>query len=119
MGPGRPVVGASGAIVGLIGLLLAYGFRSGSVAGANIRSAMMQNALLILFISILPGVSFLSHAGGFVGGLVAGFAVPPPARASSGSGTLWQYLSLGAVFLVLLAFYNVAVHGQDFARYWQ
>ena len=40
--PGGLVVGASGAIVGLIGLLLAYGIRRGGVGGQAIKGAMMR-----------------------------------------------------------------------------
>jgi membrane associated rhomboid family serine protease len=111
------VVGASGAIVGMIGLLLAYGVRMGPVAGSNIRSAMMQNVVFIFFMSLLPGISFLSHAGGFVGGFLAGLAIQAPTRGASRSDTIWQWLSLASVLLVLYAFYNVALHGQDYVKH--
>jgi len=114
-----PVVGASGAIVGLIGLMLAYGIRRGGIVGSNIKRAMMQYAFYILIFSLLPGISFLSHAGGFVGGFVAGLALPPGPPRTPKEARTWQLLALGCVLLVLYCFYQVAVHGMDFLRYVQ
>ncbi len=112
-----PVVGASGAIVGLIGLLLAYGIRRGGVIGGNIRTVMTRYAIYILVFSLLPGISLLSHAGGFVGGFLIGLVMPAGSFRSRGSAGLIQGLALAGVLLVLWAFYHVAAHGADFLRY--
>jgi rhomboid protease GluP len=115
--PGVPVVGASGAIVGLIGLLLAYGIRRGGVIGGNIRSVMTRYAIYILVFSLLPGISLLSHAGGFVGGFLLGLVIPAGALKGRQSALLFQGLALAGVVLVLWSFYQVAMHGGDFLRY--
>jgi rhomboid protease GluP len=115
--PQVPVIGASGAIVGLIGLLLAYGIRRGGAIGGNIRSVMMKYALYILVFSLLPGISFLGHAGGFVGGLVLGLVIPAGAFRSRTPALLFQALALAGLGLVLWCFYQVALHGGDFLRY--
>ena len=115
--PQIPVIGASGAIVGLIGLLLAYGIRRGGVIGGNIRSAMTKYAIYILVFSLLPGISLLGHAGGFVGGLLIGLVVPAGATRSRPIAFLFQALALAGLVLVLWSFYQVAMHGGDFLRY--
>ena len=115
--PGVNVIGASGAICGLIGLLLAYGMRRGGPAGEQIKQGMLRYAVYILIFSLLPGISLLSHVGGFVGGLLVGLAVPVGALRDRGQTLAWQLLSVAGVLLVLLAFYQVSVHGQDFVKH--
>ena len=107
---GRPTVGASGAVCGLVGLLLVHGARRG--AGA-LRSAMGQYALYVLVFSFLPGVSLTAHLGGFLAGAAFGAVVPwGPAR-SRGAALAWQILALGCLLLVLAAFWMVARHGNE------
>ena len=111
------VIGASGAICGLIGLLLAYGMRRGGSGGEQIKRGMMRYAVYILIFSLLPGISLLSHAGGFAGGLLLGFVVPAGAIRDRSRNMTWQLLSMAGVLLVLFVFYQVSVHGQDFAKH--
>ena len=111
------VIGASGAICGLIGLLLAYGMRRGGSGGEQIKRGMMRYAVYILIFSLLPGISLLSHAGGFAGGLLLGLAVPAGAIRERRRNMTWQLLSMAGVLLVLFVFYQVSVHGQDFAKH--
>jgi rhomboid protease GluP len=106
--PRKVVVGASGAIVGLIGLLLAYGIRRGGVVGGNIRSVMTRYAIYILVFSLLPGISLLAHAGGFVGGLMLGLIAPFGPFRSRATELAWQVLSLAGIALVFLCFWQVA-----------
>lgn len=111
------VVGASTSIVGMFGVLLAYGVRTGGASGSRIRSAMLQNALFILLFSLLPGISLVGHAGGFAGGFLLGLAIPAEGRAAQRNESAWQFLALAGVALALLAFYQVSVHGADFMRF--
>jgi membrane associated rhomboid family serine protease len=65
-------VGASGAIFGLLGALIAFFFRRRSSGG----SVPLQNLLLVLLLNLFiasrnPSIDNLAHIGGFVGGLVA------------------------------------------------
>jgi membrane associated rhomboid family serine protease len=77
-------VGASGAIFGLLGALIAFFYRRRRAGGA----APFQNLLLVLLINVflatrIANVDNLAHAGGFVGGLVAMAlleAAPPRSR---------------------------------------
>ncbi len=70
-----PVVGASGGIFGLLTALLGLALRSSDLpplARARLRRGIWSTLLLNLFISLLPGVSLLGHAGGALVGVVLG-----------------------------------------------
>jgi membrane associated rhomboid family serine protease len=65
-------VGASGAIFGLLGALIAFFFKRRSVGG----SAPLQQLLLVLLLNLFiasrnPSIDNLAHIGGFLAGLVA------------------------------------------------
>ena len=63
-GPAAVAVGASGAIFGLFGALLAVGRRAG-VNYQNIMGTVVVN-LLITF--VVPGIDWRAHVGGLIGG---------------------------------------------------
>jgi len=68
-------VGASAAIFGLLGALVYYGRRSGSSA---VHSQAVGYAITLGFFGlIMPGVDNYAHAGGFVGGYLAGQFLDP------------------------------------------
>jgi rhomboid protease GluP len=68
-------VGASAPIFGFLGALLYYGRRSGS----SLVHAEAKGYALTLFIFglIVPGVDNAAHAGGFIGGYLAGMILDP------------------------------------------
>lgn len=112
----RPTVGASSAIMGLMGLLLVYGFRRGGVFGQSLRTAMSRYAIYVLIFSLLPGVDLLSHAGGFLGGCGLGLVVPVGPFRSRATERLWESLALAAVAGALLCFYLAARFGGEAVR---
>ncbi len=110
----RPVntVGASGAIMGLIGLLLVYGYRSGSVLGQSMKQLAIRLLLYTVILSLLFRIDHLNHAGGFAAGALLALVVPAGGSRSRGRALLWQLLALAGVVLVLIAFFEVAAHGR-------
>jgi rhomboid protease GluP len=69
-------VGASGAIFGLLGALVFYGRSRGGTFGAAVMRHYGHWALILFVLGFLmPGVNNLAHAGGFVGGFLAGVAL--------------------------------------------
>jgi len=64
----QPSVGASGMIFGLFGVMLAVGKKM----GVDYRQVLGLLVLNIVF-SFAPGVDWHAHAGGFIGGLLAGY----------------------------------------------
>jgi len=66
-------VGASGSIFGLLGALVAYGRSRGGVFGGMVLRQYGQWALMLFLLGLfMPGVDNTAHAGGFVGGFLAG-----------------------------------------------
>src|SRR5207245_2649531 len=67
-------VGASGAIVGLLGAFIAYNFRRRhlSLAQANLRLAVMLIAFNLIYATLVHGIDNWAHAGGLASGLLAG-----------------------------------------------
>jgi membrane associated rhomboid family serine protease len=80
-GGDRPAVGASGAIFGLFGLLLAVSRthnpvldRRGRMFLGQIGSLVLVNLLIGL---VIPNVDNAAHVGGLLGGLWIGYLIPP------------------------------------------
>ena len=68
-------VGASAPIFGLLGALVYYGRRTGSRV---VHSQAVYYAMILFFFGlIMPGVDNYAHAGGFVGGYIAGMMLDP------------------------------------------
>jgi rhomboid protease GluP len=101
---GHPfTIGASGAIFGLLGAMVAFGQKRGGTFGAMVLRQYGQWALLLFVLGFLmPGVNNVAHAGGFVGGFVAGLGLAlAERRAETG---LDQVLAAGCIGLTLLGF---------------
>lgn len=78
MGTQGFVVGASGAVFGLIGVALVLGHRSGTPQGRAMRDAMVKWVIYAtIFGFMMGGVAHTAHFGGlFAGGLVAFLLAP-------------------------------------------
>ena len=66
-------VGASGAIFGLLGALLAAGGRS----GVNSQAVVSNVVLNVVITFSIPGIDWRAHVGGFVGGFAIAYLVKP------------------------------------------
>lgn len=94
---GSPTIGASGAIFGLMGALLAFGKRRGGTFGASIRRNMLMWAGILFFLGLaMPGVNNAGHVGGFVTGLALGWLLPYKDRKRESRRS-----QLGAIVLLL------------------
>jgi membrane associated rhomboid family serine protease len=106
-------VGASGAIMGLIGLLLVAGYRSGGLLGQSMKSLVIRLAVYSVILSLFFNIDHLNHIGGFACGALLALIVPRGNDRSRFEGAFWQVLSVVGVLLVLLAFYQVAAFGRS------
>ena len=106
-------VGASGALCGLLGLLLVHGFRIGGAYGERLRSVMLQNVLLMAVMSFFPRVDWMNHLGGFVTGCLLGTVAPSGPFRNRATETLWQILAYGAFAVVMLSFWKMATRGPE------
>jgi rhomboid protease GluP len=96
-------IGASGSIFGLLGALVAFGQKRGGVFGAMVLRQYGQWALVLFVLGFLmPGVNNVAHAGGFVGGFLAGLTL---ALAEHRSETGFeQLLAVVAIGITVLGF---------------
>jgi len=74
--PNAPIVGASGALFGLIGFAVVYFHRLGP-PGVQIRNFMLQWAVFAFVFGLLVGADNAGHFGGAAGGALLGLVFPP------------------------------------------
>jgi membrane associated rhomboid family serine protease len=100
--PGRLSVGASGAIFGIAGAVLA-GIKFGHVSVSSwqrrsIFSSLMFFVVANFAIGLGPGIDNMNHLGGFVAGLI--FGVPLATASASGKKSYeWATIALAAAVL--------------------
>jgi len=79
----QPTLGASGAIYGLFGALVAVGIRLGARGRSLIGQVIPVIVINLLFTFAVPGISAAAHIGGLITGFLAGlvlFMVPSRQR---------------------------------------
>lgn len=75
--------GASGAIFGLLGALLYFGYYYRTYLGATIRSSVLPVIIVNLVIGFLSsGIDNAAHIGGLVGGILASMLVGVPDKST-------------------------------------
>lgn len=94
---GQPVVGASGAIFGLLGGVFGYTLQRGTFSWQNpvIRQLLVLTALNLYIGFSVQNISNTAHLGGLAGGLVFGYLMAP---------TLYSRKTLPSVAPVVIAF---------------
>ena len=101
-----PSIGASAALFGLIGVMVALGTLAKSSMGDAIRSHYLQWAgygLIMAF--VMPGIDNAAHVGGFIGGFCAAWLAGMPGRIlPSWRDNLWRGLAVACLIITLLAF---------------
>ena len=66
-----PSIGASGAIFGLFGALLYFGFNYRATLDGYLKSQIIPLILINLLVGlIVPGIDVYAHIGGLIGGLI-------------------------------------------------
>lgn len=90
--PGSPTAGASGAIMGLIGVAAGWGHRDGTSAGREVRNQMVQWGVYTMFFGIMLNANHWAHAAGFVFGGLLGYAFDPRQLRRSRGSTLSMVL---------------------------
>ena len=109
---GHLSVGASAAIFGLIGAMIALGTRERSSYGSAMRGMYVRWAVYGLAMGfMLPGVDNFAHVGGLAAGFVLGSVAGTPRVRGEG---LWKAIAGASVALTLFAFWNMFVFMQQF-----
>ena len=67
-----PTVGFSGVVFGVFGYFAVSLYKSGGGFDENEKALLARMLIPNILVSIMPGVSWQGHFGGFVGGVIAG-----------------------------------------------
>ncbi|HUT54467.1 MAG TPA: rhomboid family intramembrane serine protease [bacterium] len=95
----RVSIGASGAISGLIGLLLVWGHRDGTAAGISIRNNMARWVLYTAGFGFFIGADNAAHAGGWIAGGLLALLIPT--NLTVREGRAWN--ALGVLSAIAIA----------------
>jgi len=103
-------IGASGAILGLIGILIGASFHHGGL-GKDYRTMLWRWVIYILIFGLLPffAVDNAAHIGGLVSGLILGFLVPEGEPDTRSSENLWNALAIISVLVIAGSFVLMAL----------
>lgn len=101
---GNPVtLGASGSIFGLLAAIVAYGYKRGGTYGTLVLRQYGQWALMLFILSFfMRGVDNVAHAGGFIGGFAAAYALSLAERRPERA--LDRLAAVGAIALTIAGF---------------
>jgi len=85
-------VGASAALFGLIGAMIAAGMRSNTAMGAAIRAQYTQWVIYMVVIGLLPifNIDTAAHIGGLAAGFALAWLMDMPTTAPRWTNTLWR-----------------------------
>jgi rhomboid protease GluP len=109
-----PSIGASGALLGLIGLLLAATTRRSNVAAQMLRSQLVKWLIYIFVMGVLlPGIDNAAHLGGLASGFLLGRVVADRAPADLAEQRRARALGWTAALVI------VACFGFMFAYFYQ
>lgn len=99
-------VGASAALFGLIGAMIALGVRHRSALGDAIRTHYLRWAIYGVVFSLLPGlhIDLGAHLGGLVAGFGAGYLAGTPRYEGAWTEKLWRAASWVSILLTAVSF---------------
>lgn len=98
-------IGASGGIMGLLGLLFVLGRVQGRDVPVGVAHAMRQYsltyaAMVIVFGFLVPNVDNVAHIGGFITGAVVGLLLPPLRRVGGRDLNTWERVAVYGIYAV-------------------
>jgi rhomboid protease GluP len=101
-----PSVGASAALMGLIGAMIALGVRHKNPTGSAIRATYLRWAIYVILFGLLPGlhVDNAAHIGGLAAGFGIGYLAGLPRLEASWTERLWRGGSWVCILLTAVSF---------------
>lgn len=102
-------IGASGAILGLIGVLIGVSFHHGSL-GREYRGQLWKWVMYIAILGfVMQGTDNAAHAGGLVSGLLLGYVIPEGEPETRAGENLWNALAMLSVLIIAGSFVLMAL----------
>jgi rhomboid protease GluP len=106
--PGVASAGASGAIMGLIGILIGASFHHGHM-GKEYRSQLWRWVIYIAIFGIFFNVDNAAHLGGLLSGFVLGYVIPEGEPTTRPSENLWNALAVLSALIIGASFALMAL----------
>jgi rhomboid protease GluP len=101
-------VGASGAILGLIGILIGASFHHGHL-GKEYRGQLWRWVIYIAIFGLFFPVDNAAHFGGLLAGLLLGYVMPEGEAETRASQSLWNTLAVLSVVIIAGSFALMAL----------
>ncbi|MDD3923772.1 MAG: rhomboid family intramembrane serine protease [Erysipelotrichaceae bacterium] len=90
-------VGISGGLFGLLGMLFVYAFETNSIRDKRVMGSFIQIFIInTLIIAVVPNISWLGHAGGFIAGIMFGLIFSKKST--------WNQLRKNSVMALIILF---------------
>lgn len=104
-----PSMGASAAIMGLIGVMIAFGMQHRSAVGDAIKGQYIRWVIWILIIGLLPGfaVDNAAHIGGLIAGFGLAYLTGMPRYEGSPTERLWKIAAMLCIVLTAGCFFQM------------
>lgn len=109
------MVGASGALFGLIGVMIAYGYRHRTTLAEQMKAMYVRWAIYGLVFGFIMGADNAAHIGGLAGGIAFGLIVNDTPSFTRSSIVAWRVASYAAVVAIGVSFLMVALNYRRFA----
>ncbi len=106
--PGGVSVGASGAILGLVGVLIGASFHHGHT-GATYRASLVRWFIYILIFGLFLRVDNAAHIGGIATGALFGYLIPEGKPKTLSEEKLWNSLAIISVLIMAASFAFMAL----------
>jgi membrane associated rhomboid family serine protease len=102
-------VGASAAIMGLIGAMIALSLHHRSALTAAIRGTYIRWVIYMLIIGLLPGLQIdnAAHIGGLAGGFGIAYLAGLPRLDGSPREQIWRIASYACIVLTAICFFEM------------
>lgn len=101
--PVTVVIGASGAIFGLIGFSISYYHRVGGAIGIQRRNFMLQWALMAFVFGFIVGADNAAHLGGALAGVVLGWFMPVTIRDQQKTEKLFRGIAILCALITVVS----------------
>ena len=101
-------VGASGSILGLIGVLIGASFHHGHL-GREYRGRLWRWVIYILIFGLFFAVDNAAHIGGLATGMLLGYLVPEGEAETQAGQNLWNTLALSSIVVIAGSFALMAL----------
>lgn len=97
-------MGASAAIFGLIGAMVALGMKHQGPAASAIRAVYVRWAIWGLVMSFIPGIDMAAHLGGLIGGFAVAWVAGIPRLSNPTTEKLWKIACFFCVLITVVSF---------------